>query len=51
MVFVISVGFNQYKKSFSRSLDGVLIANDGHPMTENNPKEITLVELVLPSAE
>lgn len=51
IVFIISVDLNQYKKSYSRSLNRVLIGNYGHPMIENNPKEIMLAELVLPSAE
>lgn len=51
IVFIISVDLNQYKKSYSRSLNRVLVAHDGHPVIKNNPKEIMLVELVLPSSD
>lgn len=51
IVFIISVDLNQSKKSLSRNLNRVLIANDRHPATENNPKEILVVQLVLPSAD
>lgn len=51
IVFFISVDLNQSEKSYSRSPNRVLIANDGHLLIENNPKEIVLAELVVPTAE